>query len=191
MSTEREMKLLAELAAGARRVVEVGVYEGSSAIVLTRVLGAGTELHLVDPFVAGGSALRAGWRAHPLATRLAILRAMPRPGPTLVWHRARSQDVGRHWAEGMVDLVFIDGDHSAVACREDWDVWHPHVRPGGLVAFHDARLGQPGGGGHAGPTEVVDHLFRGAAEMDRGAAGWEISHEVDSVVVVRRGLGSP
>jgi predicted O-methyltransferase YrrM len=187
MNTGREMAILARLASGARRVVELGVYEGSSAVVLTRALGPGSELHLVDPFLPGGSALRPGWRANPTATRLAVRRATRRSGPRLYWHRARSQDLGDNWAGGTIDLVFIDGDHSVAGCHEDWDVWHRHVSPHGAVAFHDARLSRPDGAGHPGPTEVVDHLFRsrGSAGND-GAAGWAISDEVDSIVVVRR-----
>jgi predicted O-methyltransferase YrrM len=188
MNSTQEMAVLARLAAAARRVVELGVYEGSSAVVLSRALGPGSELHLVDPFLAGGSALRAGWRASPTATRLAVWRATPRSGPRVYWYRARSQDVGRAWRGGPVDLVFIDGDHSTAACREDWEVWQRHVSPDGAVAFHDARLGRPDGGdGSPGPTEVVDQLFRsrnGAGNV--GTSGWVISDEVDSLVVVRR-----
>jgi predicted O-methyltransferase YrrM len=50
MHSEAEGATLARLAQGARRVVELGVYEGSSAVVLCRALGPGDELHLVDPF---------------------------------------------------------------------------------------------------------------------------------------------
>jgi hypothetical protein len=78
--------------------------------------------------------------------------------------------------------VFIDGDHSPEACREDWEVWHPHVQPGGAVAFHDARRGLPGGEGGPGPTAVVTDLFRRGSPPD----GWSIVHEVDTLVVVRR-----
>ncbi|MFL5829172.1 MAG: class I SAM-dependent methyltransferase [Solirubrobacteraceae bacterium] len=180
MHSRAEMDVLARLAAGANRVVELGVYEGSSAIVLSRALKPGSELHLIDPFVPGGAALRAGWRAHPTATRLAVRRGTPPAGPQLHWHRARSQDVGRVWSGGEIDLVFIDGDHSRDGCREDWEVWHPHVAAYGAVAFHDARLGREAGGGLPGPTEVVDTHFR------HPGSEWSIAEEVDTLVVVRR-----
>jgi predicted O-methyltransferase YrrM len=181
MHSDAEATALARLAAGARRVVELGVYEGSSAVVLARALGAGAELHLVDPFAdASGWALRAGWRAHATATRLAVRRAQRPGGASVRWHFARSQDVGRAWIGGAVDLVFIDGDHSPEGCREDWEVWHRHVSPCGAVAFHDARAGRTGGQGSPGPTTVVDELFRS------GPSSWEIVEEVDSLVVVGR-----
>jgi hypothetical protein len=78
--------------------------------------------------------------------------------------------------------VFIDGDHSPEACREDWEVWNGHVRAGGVVAFHDARRGLPSGEGGPGPTAVVTDLFRSGPPPH----GWRIAHEVDTLVVVQR-----
>ena len=186
MHSAAEAALLGRLATGARCVVEIGVYEGSSAWVFCDALTADAQLHLIDPFVdESGWALRAGWRATPAATRLAVWRRARRGGPNPCWHIARSQDVGRDWHGPQVDLVFIDGDHSPKGCREDWDVWHPHVRPGGAVAFHDARAGLAGGTGSPGPASVVADLFRVPEPPD----GWRIVEEVDSLVVVRFGAG--
>jgi hypothetical protein len=43
---------------------------------------------------------------------------------------------------------------------------------------------EPGGWVSPGPTSVVDELFR-----DRPPAGWRISEEVDTLVVVEREPG--
>jgi predicted O-methyltransferase YrrM len=180
MHTGAEAGLLAEYASGASRVVELGVYEGSSAVMFCAVLAPQAELHLVDPFVdEHGSAMRAGWHGTPFATRMAVRRAS-RGGPRIRWHIERSQDLGRGWTGGDVDMVFIDGDHSAEACGEDWRVWHPHVGVGGAVAFHDARDGRHVGSSGPGPTAVVDAL---RADMPEG---WSIAAEVDSLVIFRR-----
>lgn len=181
MHSQAEADLLRRYAAGARCVVEIGVYEGSSAVVLCDVLGPDAELHLVDPFTdESGWTMRAGWHGTPFATRLAV-RRHARGGPRIRWHVARSQDVGRAWAGSPPGLVFIDGDHSPQGCAEDWDVWHPHVRVGGAVAFHDARYGRGGGAGSGpGPTQVVDGLR--AAMPD----GWRLAAEVDTLVVLER-----
>lgn len=183
MHTAAEAAALTGLAELAGCVVEIGVYEGSSAWVFCDALAPAAELHLIDPFIdESGWALRAGWRATPRATRVAVSRRARRGGPNIRWHIARSQDVGRRWTGPRPDLVFIDGDHSPEACREDWEVWHPHVSANGAVAFHDARLGLPGGAGGTGPTAVVTELFRGSGALE----GWRIEHEVDTLVVVRR-----
>ena len=181
MHTAAEADALRAAALRASCVVELGVYEGSSAVVLCDALGPEAQLHLVDPFMdESGWAMRTGWQGTPFATRRAVARHA-RGGPAIHWHVARSQDVGRAWTGPPVDLVFIDGDHSPEGCGEDWDVWHPHVAPGGRVAFHDARLKRPGGEGSSpGPTSVVEGL------RERPPAGFEITNEVDSLVVFTR-----
>jgi MMP 1-O-methyltransferase len=185
MHTPQEAAILSRLARSAQTVVELGVYEGSSALVFLAALPRGSELHLIDPFTdESGWAMRPGWRSVPAATRAVIRRARSGSGALVHWHLARSQDVGRRWTGAEVDLVFVDGDHSPDGVREDWEVWCPHVRPGGAMAFHDARLDEPSGWGSPGPTSVVNDLFR-----DRPRAGWRIVGEVDSLVVVQHAPG--
>jgi len=188
MHSPEEAELLVELARRARRVVEVGVYEGSSAEVLVAAMPAGAELHLIDPFGHHPSALPAGWGATEWAGRRVVRRAQRRAAvaagaPHVTWHIALSEDVARDWS-GPVDLVFIDGDHSEQACELDWTLWSAFVPVGGHVAFHDARADQPDGRGLPGPTAVVSRHFRGAGAPD---GGWEVAAEVDRTVVVRRG----
>jgi predicted O-methyltransferase YrrM len=187
MHTAREAELLASLARGRRHAVEIGVYEGSSALVLVRSLPEDAVLHLIDPFM-DSRGLAAGWRGTAWATRRVLDRAVrERGGPTVRWHIERSQDAGRRWTEAL-DFVFIDGDHSADACREDWELFSACVAPGGVVVLHDARMEKPGGeglpgnGGVPGPTELVDELFRG----DDPLPGWRIREELDCMVAVER-----
>jgi predicted O-methyltransferase YrrM len=179
MHTDGEARLLRELAASARCVVEVGVYEGSSSVVLVEAMKPEATLHLVDPYVE--TALRAGWRGVERATRRTVGRAAAAGGgPHLRWHVCTSEAAAGAWDGGPVDLVFVDGDHTREAARLDWELWSSHVRPGGSVVFHDARLAK--GRGLPGPTTVVDELFRGTAPV----GGWRIAGEVDSAVAVTR-----
>lgn len=36
-----------------------------------------------------------------------------------------------------IDVLFIDGDHSYEGVKQDYEMYAPLVRPGGVVAFHD------------------------------------------------------
>jgi predicted O-methyltransferase YrrM len=183
MHSAAEAALLRELAGGRCRVVEIGVYEGSSAVVLCEVLGPDAELHLVDPFGQHAAALPQGWGATERAGRRVVARAVRRHGgPRVRWHVDFSAPVARRWDGGEVDLLFIDGDHSEAGVAEDWQLWSPLVAPGGTVVFHDARASRPDGRGLPGPTAVVDRLFRGASAL----AGWTVSREVDRSVAVTR-----
>ena len=185
MHSAQERDLLQRLARGASRVVEIGVYEGSSAVALCEVLGPEAELHLIDPFGHHPTALPTGWGATERASRRVVARAARNGGPRVVWHVALSEDAAQGWT-APADLVFVDGDHAEAATRLDWELWHEHVRPGGHLLFHDAREGKPEGRGLPGPTRVVDELFRGAQPV----AGWSIAAEVDRTVAVRRDLSA-
>jgi predicted O-methyltransferase YrrM len=187
MHSDADVALLLDAAGGARRVVEIGVYEGGSALVLCAALAPGAELHLVDPFGRRPDALPSGWGASEWATRRVVARAVRRRGaqaPRVRWHVALSHEVAALWS-GEVDLVFIDGDHSETGCELDWSSWRDLVVDGGYVVFHDARAGLPGGRGLPGPTAVVSRRLRGGA-----TPGWEIVAEADRTVVARRVMGA-
>lgn len=49
-----------------------------------------------------------------------------------------SSTVGKSWNKP-IDLLVIDGDHSFEGCRKDILAWWLHVKPGGIVFFHDAK----------------------------------------------------
>jgi predicted O-methyltransferase YrrM len=182
MHSAEDLELLLALAAGARRAVEIGVYEGASAVALCARLPAGGELHLIDPFGAHPDALPAEWGASEWATRRAVARALRRrggQGPRVSWHVALSHEVASSWSTPL-ELVFIDGDHSAAGCAQDWSTWRDFVVPGGHVLFHDARADRPGGRGLPGPTAVVARI------RDEGCPGWQIVAEADRTVALRR-----
>jgi predicted O-methyltransferase YrrM len=183
MHSEQDVRVLLDAARGARRVVEIGVYEGASAVALCATLESGAELHLIDPFGAHPDALPSGWGASEWATRRAVARASRRRGrdaPRVRWHPQLSHEVAERW-QGEIDLLFIDGDHSEAGCELDWSCWRRFLAPGGRAVFHDARADQDAGRGLPGPTAVVSRHFRG-----RAADGWTILAEADRTVVVGR-----
>jgi predicted O-methyltransferase YrrM len=187
MHSDEDIAVLLTAAAGAGRVVEIGVYEGASAVALCAALAPGAELHLIDPFGAHPDALPADWGASERATRRVLARALRRRGqraPVLSWHVALSHNVAASWS-GEADLVFIDGDHSEAGCALDWSAWAPLVAPGGHVVFHDARADRPGGRGLPGPTAVVARI------RAEGDPGWEIVAEGDRTVALRRIASDP
>jgi predicted O-methyltransferase YrrM len=182
MHSADDARVLLDAARGARRVVEIGVYEGASALALLDVLEPDAELHLIDPFGSRPDALPEGWAASEWATRRAVGRAVRHrsAAPAVHWHVTLSHEVAERW-DREVDVVFIDGDHSEAGCERDWRSWHQFVTVGGCVIFHDARAGEPDGRGLPGPTAVLTRRFRG-----EGTPGWEIVAEADRTVAVRR-----
>jgi predicted O-methyltransferase YrrM len=45
--------------------------------------------------------------------------------------------------EGSVDFLFIDGDHTYAGVKQDYEMYGPLVRKGGLIAFHDICVHPP------------------------------------------------
>lgn len=183
MHSVEEATLLTRLAREARCIVEIGVYEGGSAVKLLRDMPSDGVLHLMDPFGTQPGALPPDWAATEWATRRTVAR-VARGRARVVWHVQRSDEAVVGW-DAAIDLLFIDGDHLEDGVRLDWELWHAHVRPGGRVAFHDSRLGRPGGRGLSGPTAVVEELFRAAPRP-----GWTVVNEVDRTTVVQRDSAS-
>ncbi len=43
-----------------------------------------------------------------------------------------------------ISVLFIDGDHSYNGCKRDIDAWHPLMKEGGIMLFHDCDETSPG-----------------------------------------------
>ena len=44
---------------------------------------------------------------------------------------------------GIVDVVFIDGNHTYGGVKSDWEHWRSRVNPGGIVILHDVIADVP------------------------------------------------
>ena len=47
-----------------------------------------------------------------------------------------SVEASEVWSEPLA-MIFIDGGHTDQAANDDYEVWHPHIIKGGLLAIHD------------------------------------------------------
>ena len=56
-----------------------------------------------------------------------------------------SVEANEVWSEPLA-MVFIDGGHSDQAANDDYDVWHPYIIEGGLLAIHDVFPNPEDGG---------------------------------------------
>jgi len=173
--TEAEHRALENCARGRKSLVEIGVAEGASAIALRDTMDSEGTLHLVDPFhLSRVKSLNFLRRAARRAVR-------GKTGSKIVWLESFSHEAARGWNQP-IDFLLIDGDHREEAVEQDWNDWSPYVIPGGLVAFHDARL-FPGGwtSEDYGPVRFVNRTFR-----QRATPQWIVQEQVDSLVIVRR-----
>lgn len=88
-----------------------------------------------------------------------------------------SQEVWKSWPEishdKKIDLLFIDGDHSAAGLQKDIDGWVPFVKTGGYVLYHDYQSVAWGD-----VTRVVDENMLGME--------WQTVLVVDTLIAFRR-----
>jgi hypothetical protein len=54
------------------------------------------------------------------------------------------------------DFIFIDGDHTYDAVFQDFEMYLPKVKKGGLVFMHDSRMNRGGANFHVGSSEFAD-----------------------------------
>lgn len=48
-----------------------------------------------------------------------------------------SVTAAKNFKDGVLDFVYIDGNHNGEAVRQDIEAWYPKVRSGGIIAGHD------------------------------------------------------
>lgn len=141
-------------------VVEIGSFLGRSTVVLGRALHDRRrgQVFCVDPFNADGDCESIGKylaikQSMDQTLKNVFLENMRKCGLTEVIHvlEGYSHDLVRSWT-GSIDLLFIDGDHSYSAVRDDFDSWTPFLVPGGLLVMDDVCLDD---GLRSGPGRVV------------------------------------
>lgn len=62
----------------------------------------------------------------------------------VIIHRAPSQDRAVHFVDGCIDLLHIDGNHSAVPAMRDATLYLPKVRVGGHIICDDIHWTESG-----------------------------------------------
>jgi predicted O-methyltransferase YrrM len=118
------------------RVLEIGTCKGGSLYMWTRVAQPSATIVSVDlpggKYGGGYSKLRTPIyrRFARVQQQLHLLRANSHASETLA-------EVKQLFGAEPIDFLFIDGDHSYEGVKQDWEMYSPLVRKGGLVVFHD------------------------------------------------------
>lgn len=143
--------------------LEIGSYCGKSSIWLgAAARAAGVVLFALDHH-RGSEENQAGWEHHEPDLVDAVIGRMdtlPRFRRTVfdaglegsvVAVVGDSPTVGRFWTTPL-SLLFIDGGHGSEPAHRDYELWTPHVAPGGTLCIHDV-FPDPADGGRP-PYEI-------------------------------------
>jgi len=119
-------------------IVEVGSWKGRSTICLAKGSKAGNkaEIFAIDPHIDG--TFDEFWRNIENANVDDLVT------PVI----ATSEEATKGW-NTPIDFIFVDGSHEYELVKRDFELWFPHIKEGGIMAFHDAV-------GWAGPSRLVD-----------------------------------
>lgn len=144
--------------------LEVGSYCGRSTVWLgAAARRSGTVVFAVDHH-RGSEENQPGWEWHdtslidPDTGRLDTLPhfrrtiARARLDDSVVAVLGESPVVARWWKTPLA-FLFIDGGHGVEPARLDYELWTPHVVPGGILAIHDV-FPDPADGGRP-PYEQI------------------------------------
>jgi predicted O-methyltransferase YrrM len=172
MVSDAEAAKLMKLAAGVPEdvcIVEVGSYRGRSTCALA--IGAeGARVYAIEPHESFAGVL--GGSFGP-PDRRAFFENLLRVG---VVEKVRlvnlsAEVVCKGWTLP-IGLLWIDGDHTEEGVRRDFGAFEPFLRPGGVVAFHDAR--DPEGG----PAKLIEELL--------ASSSYERADAVGELIALRR-----
>lgn len=59
-----------------------------------------------------------------------------------------------------LDFIFIDGDHTYDAVKNDYYAYKSKIKKGGLIYFHDSRMNRGGANFHVGSSKFVDEIIQ-------------------------------
>lgn len=120
-----------------KTVVEIGTAQGGTLILWCRQADPQATIVSIDlpgGIHGGGYPYWKSWiyQRFPLTTQKLHLLRGDSHQPEM---RARLKSVLP--GDGLVDFLFIDGDHTYNGVKADFEMYSGLVRPGGLIAFHD------------------------------------------------------
>lgn len=128
--TDEEVNCLAKYSSGRFNALEIGSYMGMSSIVILKNLANDGKLTCIDPWPKKNKT------ENPLYK--IFIRQINRTGfsERIKIIRDFSTSVNLP-LDNDYDFIFIDGDHSYEGLKNDWDIVHKSLVPGGFVFLHD------------------------------------------------------
>lgn len=121
------------------RIVEVGSQKGVSAKQIVEACSP-SLLVLIDPwrFLPGEYERDPANRPTPRReAEMAECRERVGQHPHVAMVRALSHEAAPLFADGSLDAVYLDADHTRAAIAADIGRWWPKVRSGGVLSGHD------------------------------------------------------
>ena len=167
--TNRELNTLYDLATGCgihANVLEIGSYLGASSCYLVTPL-ARQDSHLFCVDTWENQTMPEGERD----TFSEFSKNTSSLSEYITPVRKRSDDLNESDIIYPLNLVFIDGDHSYMAVKSDYDKVASWIIEGGILAFHDCTY-------YESVSRVVGEIL--------ASGSWQLAGHVDNLVWLRK-----
>ena len=169
---ESELLALARHAKGKHVALEIGTFQGVSAVHIVRALAPGGLLYCVDPWPETDGKPNSCWsiterhfKRSKVGNAVRIIRDFSSNAQELI--------------PAALDFAFIDGDHSREGIETDWRIVAPRIQPGGVLCLHDA-ITPP-----SEPHRVLGSTLFFAEVVSKDPA-FELVETVHSLAVLRK-----
>lgn len=148
-----------------RRLIEIGSAMGGTLFLLAHILKPEKIVSIDLP----GGAFGGGYPSW----KIPFYKSLGNKG-AIKLIRADSHDKNtvfktKSFIHGDADLLFIDGDHTYLGVKKDFQMYSPFIHKGGLIAFHD----------------IVTHDDRTGCGVDRFWNKIKSSYKFDEIVESR------
>ncbi|MFA5147355.1 MAG: polysaccharide deacetylase family protein [Candidatus Omnitrophota bacterium] len=168
--TQAQAGLIKRYAGGRKRLVEIGVSEGGSALEALKVMDPKGTIWLIDPY---RSILYPYFSLSMKIAKHALGKFNDRD---IVFIRDHSYNAVKSWSE-KIDYLLIDANHFEEGFMKDWNAWSRFVADDGVVLVQSTKSpsGLMTGSGIAIRRLLADPGF-----------GWYMADKADATVVLKR-----
>lgn len=132
---KEELKFLLEISGKGNEIIEIGAATGQT----TKKLSINNQIIAIDPFLPGEDGLIMSY--YPIDFHHAFLKNIKKKN--VVFFNMTSEEAFKFWdkrTKRKVDGIFIDGEHTYGAVKED-SKWIKYIKKNGFIAFHDVEYG--------------------------------------------------
>lgn len=126
-------------------VVEIGSFKGKSTACVGIVSPRSTKIYAIDTFEGNNKDFSEGVQFVGGSFLDEFKQNMKMIG---IWNKIKlqkgySSEIAKNWNKP-IDFLFIDGSHLYEDVKNDFEMFYPWVKEGGVVAIHDVSSGHPG-----------------------------------------------
>ncbi len=128
-TTDTERDLLQKYASNATLgIVEIGILDGGTTKEIAQV--AKVPIYGIDPLIPDSMNKKLIGTEDKIRRNLSFY-------PKFTFYKDFSFNLARNWNHPF-DFIFIDGDHTYSAVKQDLEDWLPLIADNGYIGFHDS-----------------------------------------------------